>query len=463
MRMVWRRSAVAAALLLFVIAAFVAGTAAYRVVRHNQQSQGLALYGSVLRVAMRSPLSLPSSSLSKQTDLRPLDTFTNVERRLRANYVEKIEDNTVLAFGTADNMLDSLDDPQSRFLEPEQLKAYSERLQGTYWGIGAVLATKERQLADDNKKEDQEEDAAPAGSEDDRDAVPAFDDPFDINAVRYEVFVVTTMPGSPAEKAGLRAGDTLRKVNGKYIYAKNLDTLETVLLTKREGSIRVEVTRKATPKPFTLTVPFGVTRTPLVSGRVQDGVGIVNLRVVGPGAADALRAKVREMMTAHVSGIVLDLRRDGDGNVKEAIAVASTFIGDGSVATLKERGGKLVDVPTEAGRAIGSIPRLAVLVDETTNGPAELVAAALKARGVGRLFGTVTLGRAGRQEIFPLPGNAAALMTTALFFPPAPHAAEQIEGKGVVPDVAVSSPKDGEQASDQALQRALAWAKNGAA
>ncbi|HOM81687.1 MAG TPA: S41 family peptidase [Armatimonadota bacterium] len=460
-----RRAAWMLVLVGFVAGAFTAGGSAYRLVQRNRQTRSLEMYGSVLRIAGRSPLALPAGNLAKQTDLRPLDLFSNVERRLRANYYEKIENDTVLAFGTADNMLDSLGDPYSRYLEPDQLKAYAERQRGIYRGIGAVLdVRKEQPPANQSGKPEQ---GAP---EEDEDSWPAYDDPVDLNSVarspegtplyRYEVFVVATVPGGPAEAAGLLPGDVIRKVNGKFIFTKNLDTLERMLLMPVEGSVRLAIQREGTAKPIDLSVPMRETRVDLVTSRVVDGVGVITIRALGLGAADGVKAKLREMAASRVSGVVLDLRRNAEGTFEEACAVASLFVPQGPVAWLKEQGGKMRAVNASAPNGRPEERRLAVLIDDTTAGPAELVAAAVKGRGVGRLLGVTTRGRAGRQELFRMPGDSAILLTTGLFFGPTAQAPLLIEGKGVVPDVAVTARGS---AQDQALQRAIAWIKSGGA
>lgn len=462
-----RRAAWVLALMAFVVGAFAAGGSAYRLAQHSRQARGLELYGSVLRIAGRSPLSLPAGNLSKQTDLRPLDLFSNVERRLRANYYEKIEDDTILAFGTVDNMIDSLGDPYSRFLEPDQLKAYAESQQGIFRGIGAVLGVRKEQTPPSDQESRRPE---PGSAEDDENSWPAYDDPVDANSVarspdgtplhRYEVFVVATVPGGPAEAAGLQPGDVLRKVNGKFIFTKNLDTLDRMLLMPTEGTVRLAIRREGTAKPIDASLTMRETRIEPVAGRTSEGVGVVTLRTLGPGAAAGVKARLGEMAAARVSGVVLDLRRNTAGSFEEACSVASLFAPEGPVTWLKEQGGKMRAIPAEAGGAPVKVERLAVLVDDTTAGPAELVAAAVKGRGVGRLLGVTTQGRAGRQELFRMPGDSAILLTTALFFAPASGTPQLIEGKGVVPDVAVTTRGS---TQDKALERAIAWIKSGGA
>lgn len=462
MRIRLKHTAVMLALLVVSMGAFAAGQAVSRMVQQNERSRSLALYGSVLRIAGRSPLSLPPPNLAKQTDLRPVEIFLSVERKLRAHYYEKIEDDTVLALGTADGMLDSLGDPYSRFLEPEQLEAYLARQHGVYAGIGAVLGVRKYQPGTGS-------DQSKTAPEEDKDAWPAYGDPEDSNAVARtadgtplylnEVYIVSTIPGGPAEEAGLQPGDAIRKVNGKLVFKRNLDSLDAMLLTPREGSVKLTVARKTVAKPITVTVPFRETRVDPVSARVVDGVGVIAVRTLGPGVADQVRAKAREMLSAHVNGLVLDLRRNADGSFAEACALAGAFVPSGVLASFKERGGKIVDVQAGSFGNVIEPPRLAVLVDDTTAGPAEAVAAALKARGAGRLLGTTTRGIAGRQELFRVPGGSGILLTTGLYLAPTTGPGRMVDGKGVVPDVAVTA-RDSTQ--DLALRRAVAWIRNGA-
>lgn len=458
------------ALIAVTVGAFAAGTAAYRTVQRNQRSRSLVLYGSMLQIAGQAPLTASSSRLSQQVNLRPVELFSKVEQQLHAYYVEKIQDHSILAFGTADSMVDSLGDPASRFLEPAQLRAYTQRQEGVYAGIGAILAARRVPLTP--AKEGEGGSAAEAPLEEDPEAMPKYDDPVDLNTVeqdasgtpkaRFEVFIAATVPGGPAEEAGLLPGDTIHKVNGKLVFARNLDSLDEMLAVPTSGSAKITVMRKGTPKPIEKTVPFRVTRLQPVSARKAGDVGVITLRGLGPGVADAVRARLRELQAGPVRGIVLDLRNVADGDFSEACAVANLFVTDGVLLKVKEAGGKWKDVPgNPAGTAATRINRLAVLVDETTAGPAEAVAAVVKARAVGHLIGGTTLGRAGRQQLFRTDGGTGVLLTTGLFAAPRPGGGLlELEGTGIAPDTAVS-PKGGAQ--DVVLERALQWIANGAA
>lgn len=471
MRKRLKGAAVLAALALFAVGAFAAGRAGSRLVRRDEgRARDLALYASLVRFAGRSPLTVTSGGLSKQSDLRPLNVFGNVEQRLRANYYKKIEDNRTLAFGTADGMVDSLGDPYSRFFEPDQLKSYIDRQAGIYSGIGAILGVRRVPLKTADELTQDERDQAV----EDRNAMPAYDDPVDSDCVernsdgnpvaRFDVVITSVVPGGPAEGAGLRPGDVIHKVNGKLVFARNLDSLEEMLLVPTQGEVKISVLRKGVHKQIEATVPFRVTRIqPVVESRGADGAGVITIRTLGPGTADAVRTQVRSLLAARVPGIVLDLRKDGDGDFKEACRVASIFLSEGSVATVKAQGGKYAPVSVEPGLFVGKVAHVAVLVDETTSGPAELVAGALQARGVAKVVGQVTSGHAQRQELYRMPGDSGILLTTGLFYEPvagAPGTTGVVDGKGITPDVVVA-PKEG--AGDVALQRALTWIKDGAA
>ncbi|MBI3945477.1 MAG: PDZ domain-containing protein [Armatimonadetes bacterium] len=469
MRIGWFRSLAVAALLLFIVAAFAAGQAVCRVVQHGQRPNSLVMYGSVLRVAGRTPLVGPARSLADQTDLRPYELFSKVEHQLHAYYVEKIQDGTPLALGTADWMLDSLGDPYSRFLEAEQLSAYIRRLKGDYAGIGAALAAQrvpvrgdEDEVLRDLVRQEQESGHRP----------DLLLEAEDINAVerdgnsevryRFHIVVVATAPGGPAETAGLRPGDVIRKVDGKLVFRRNLDSLDGLLLVPTTGRVKLTVTRKGATKPVDLEVPLGITHVPPVAARRRDRAGVIAVRTLGPGVAEQVREKVREMVATGASGIVLDLRRNGEGDAAEVRSLASVFIRDGVLLRVKERGGQWRDVRADASRAVGRAPRLAVLVDGTTAGPAEAVAAALKVRGAGRLFGATTFGLGSRQALFDAPGKSGVLLTTGLVTAPLPAGGlMDLEGEGVAPDVAVPPGAGG--ASDPVLERAVEWIGSGAA
>lgn len=456
------KSLVALAVVVCTVAAFVAGQAAYKAVQKGERSRSLLMYGSVLRLAGRTPLAGSANTLAKQIDLRPYELFSKVEHQLYAYYVEKIHDSTPLAQGTADWMIDSLGDPYSRFLDPLQYEAYLARLKGDYAGIGALLAC--RRVPAGSGEEDLLRELIRQEPPPDRMPDLLFE-PEDINTVqrdangevryRFPVVVLAPVRGGPAEAAGLRPGDVVRKVNGKFTFRRNLDSLDEMLLVPRTGRVKLTVTRSGSPKPVDLEVPLALTHVPPVAARYHERVGIIAVRTMGPGVADEVRAKVREQTARGVSGIILDLRCNAEGEEAEVCRLASMFVPDGVLLRVKERGGQWRDVRADASRGVGKVNKLAVLVDETTAGPAEALAAVLKARGAGRLFGATTFGLGIRQTLFELPGKSAILLTTGLVTVPLPDGSlMELEGKGVSPDVEVAAPEGGR---DAVLDRAIEW------
>lgn len=266
-----------------------------------------------------------------------------------------------------------------------------------------------------------------------------------------EVMVYLPVPGSPAEKAGIRPKDVLQSVDGTPV---NDDSeLAVKLMSGKTGTIAKVVVRRA-GKLLTFAVPREQFKAEqVVLSMTPSGVAVLRM---GQFAEDTLstvaRALADQWSRQPFKGLVLDLRRHTGGLFEPAIGVAALFLPAGSVVT--ETKGRVPDsnavyladrryyAKSQSSDPLAAVPEaarripLVVLVDEGTSAGAEIVVAALKHHHRARIVGRPTFGKSNIQIILPFRGGAAMKITTAYWFTPGD---ESIEKVGIAPDVFVQS------------------------
>ncbi len=315
---------------------------------------------------------------------------------------------SVLRLGTIDGMISALGDPYTSYLGPVDYTLLRQQTESHYSGIGVSILP------------------APRG------------------------LVVASLGAGPAQRAGVRAGDTIVSIGG--VSARNLDlnSARARILGPRGTHVRLAVMRGKTR--IDVDVLRGIVQAPAVdaellsyAGRRWGHLRLASFRL---GAAVVLRRQIVSLEREGATGLVLDLRQNPGGLLSQAVAVASLFLDRGAVVSLVG-----AHHPREVYRATGGVTTrlpLVVLVDRYSASSAEIVAAALGDNERATLVGERTFGKAVVQSIDPLDNGAALELTVARYTTPAGH---DISGVGVVP--AIHAVDDPLTARDEALETAL--------
>ncbi|MBI3910742.1 MAG: PDZ domain-containing protein [Armatimonadetes bacterium] len=429
------------------------------------------LYSLVVRPDLLSSLRFASTSTG-DPDLRPSTLYYEALRRLEAYYVEPLPaDKTAMANGAIEGMLALLDDPNTRLLAPREWEALQEAGEGHFRGLGAQMMIRKLKPAD--------------------------------HGVERALMVVSVMPGSPAEKAGLMSGDRITYVGGKWVLDRHLsqrellaltDGLEQentppntpaspedekrrqqreqaeqmrrrllnhieigaamVLLSTGEGPQELTVERSGEAKPLTLKVTLGTTEvTPIEERRINGTTGYVRLLILNDATAKALEKILATYATQGVKNLVLDLRQSPGGKLQAAVQIASLLISDGTMAILKERDKDRKEVLRPL-RTRGSRPGirpagLTVMVDGGTTGASELLAAALRDNLGVQLVGSKTFGDGTLQEIVELDNGSALSITRAYVL--TAKARASYDGRGLTPNGPAAAGQEGIAAAVRAL------------
>ncbi len=255
-----------------------------------------------------------------------------------------------------------------------------------------------------------------------------FDDP------TGHIEILGTMAGSPAEKAGLLAHDTVVSVNGKTFRGMTEGDAVHELRGKAGEEVTLSVLRDDKLLPFTIV------RAPVEAHEVQhfivDGVGELSVGMFTAKTVPAIRAALDDFGAAHVRAIALDLRGNHGGSFDDAVHSAELFLPSGEpIVTLERREGKEETLLSKGSPPLASLP-LVILVNQDTSSSAELLAGALSEDLHSRIVGTRTYGKWTVQSIDELGNGYAIKYTTALFHTPS---GKSFEGVGLTPDVEVDA------------------------
>lgn len=330
---------------------------------------------------------------------------------LKDDYYVKV-DPSKLQSTSVDAMVESLDDPYTDYLSPEELEALRERNDGAYYGVGLQVA--------------------------DHDGA---------------VVVTRVFPDSPAAKAGARAGDVIVSVDGTPTTGKGLEAVVGSIRGKEGTTVTVGLKTGKQPARE-LELERSRIKVPAVDSRIETvggtKVGYVRLAAFTRGASEALREAVEDLRAKGAEALVFDLRGDPGGLVTEAVGVTGVFLPDDSEVVVTEGLHSPRKVyRTDATPVAGDLP-LIVLVDEGSASASEIVAGALRDAKRGILVGQRTFGKALVQSTVPLRDGGALKLTTARYLTPSGY---DLAKRGLPPSVKVVD--DPATAPDEALQRGL--------
>jgi len=265
-------------------------------------------------------------------------------------------------------------------------------------------------------------------------------------------FYVT--PNSPAERAGLQAGDELRAIDGTPTVGFTIEKTSTLLRGKAATNVSLEIERDGKPLPTPLVATRGAVHVPTVLYKLlPSDVGYINILVFGEPTAQEFSTAVARLESKHARGYIIDVRNNGGGYVDAAVSIVSHFINVGPIVSQVERGPHEIQFDAD-GTAIEPKP-LAVLVNGFSASASEITAGALHDSGLATLVGTRTYGKGVVQTVTYLPGSVAIKITTAKYLTPKRHDLNRV---GIEPDITVAASKNArfaEPATDAQLEAAV--------
>ena len=298
-----------------------------------------------------------------------LRIFESVLQHIQNDYVDEPNMDKVRA-GALRGLAYGLD-PYSTYLTPEQVRDYNSGAKNNQVGIGAEMSQ-----------------------------------------VASYLYIIAPMKGSPADQAGLNAGDIIEYIDNKATRDISLYDAKQLLNGPAGSEVKLRVLR-ANSSPLTISVKRGSSRAPAAEARMEAGrIGVLRINSFGDGDAAEVRKRLQDLDKQGAQKLVLDMRDTAGGSLTEAAAVANLFIKDGMIAeTIGREGKPLKTYNAEAKDAIFHGPVVA-LINSGTAGAAEVVASALLERNRGQVVGEKSFGAGTEQQLFQLRGGDGLLLTT---------------------------------------------------
>ena len=298
-----------------------------------------------------------------------LRIFESVLQHIQNDYVDEPNMDKVRA-GALRGLAYGLD-PYSTYLTPEQVREYNAGNKDNQVGIGAELSQ-----------------------------------------VASYLYVIAPMKGSPADQAGIKAGDIIEYIDTKATRDISLYDAKQLLNGAPGTEVKLRVLR-ANSTPLTLSVKRGSSRSAAAESRIEAGrVGVIRINSFADGESAETRTRLQELMKQGAQKIVLDLRDTAGGSLTEAVAVANLFIKDGVIAQTIGREGKALKTFTADPKATLFSGPVVALIDNGTAGAAEVVASSLLERNRGQVVGEKSFGAGTEQQLFSLRGGDGLLLTT---------------------------------------------------
>ena len=325
--------------------------------------------------------------------LAQLQNFTNIYAKIKADYVEKVDDKTLLTHAIR-GMLSGLD-PHSSYLDPEQYQELRIGTTGQFGGLGIQVG---------------------------------MEDGF--------VKVIAPIDDTPAYRAGLEAGDLIIRLDDKPVKGMSLDEAVKLMRGEPGSDIELTIVRTGKDKPFQVTITRDIIKVKSVKNRMlEPNFGYVRISnfqsKTGSHLLDAINKLTKENK-ADLKGLILDLRNNPGGVLHAAAEVSDLFLHKGKIVYTEGRiENSYMEFNAKPGDVLDGAP-LIVLINSGSASASEIVAGALQDHKRGIIVGTKSFGKGSVQTIQELPSGGAVKMTTARYYTPS---GRSIQAEGIAPDI----------------------------
>jgi carboxyl-terminal processing protease len=305
---------------------------------------------------------------------KSLTVYGEVLQKIQQDYVDEPNMHLVTA-GALHGLLESLD-PESSYLTPREYTEYKQKMASANPGDTGLTLSK-----------------------------------------RYGyVIVISVLPESPAEKAGIHSGDIFESVAGFTTREMSVGQAMNLLRGAPGGGVKVGVIRRGKNEPENVDiVREKLVPAKIVSQKTDPDILALRLTTLEAGRADEVRSRLQDAEKQGIHKVILDLRTCGRGPISEGLAVARLFIASGNLATLRGQTVSAQTVAAEPSKVVWKGP-VSILIDGTTSGAAEVLASAMVGTHRGDVVGERTFGLASQQKLITIDDGSALILTVANYY-----------------------------------------------
>ena len=369
---------------------------------------GLSL-GVMTALQFAAPV-LAQSSSERSSVYEQLDLFGDIFERIRSQYVEEV-DEAELIEAAINGMLTSLD-PHSSYMSPKAAADMRVQTRGEFGGLGIEVTQQ---------------------------------DGF--------VKVVSPIDGTPADAAGIEAGDFITHVDGETVLGLTLNQAVEMMRGPVGSEIIITVVREGEDEPFDVSIIRDTIKLTAVRSRVEGSSVVLRITTFNdqtyPNLSDGIAKQVEELGGIdNVNGFVLDLRNNPGGLLSQAIRVSDAFLEKGEIVSTRGRDPQDGDRYNASPDDLAEGKPIVVLINGGSASASEIVAGALQDHRRAVVVGTRSFGKGSVQTVMPLGGDGAIRLTTARYYTPS---GRSIQALGVSPDIIVEQPRreDNEETEDE--------------
>ena len=381
-----------------------------------------AVFGVGLYVGMRSPLHVSEiTGIDNKTppignpDLQNADfgLFWSVWNQLQARYVDQDKlDKQKMIYGAISGLVNALGDPYTVFFPPQESKQFAEEIKGSFGGIGAEIGIKKGVLT-----------------------------------------IVAPLKDSPAEKIGLKAKDSVIKIDGKDTSSLTVEEAVRLIRGPKGTNVKLTIFRESFDAPKDFTITRDDIKIPTVKYESKgDNIYYIALYNFNETAGMEFRKALQAFRDSGHSKLIIDLRNNPGGYLSNAVDIASFFTPAGTVIVRERYESKEEDVYRSAGYDLFGRTKVVILVNGGSASASEILAGALRDINHVQLIGEKTFGKGSVQELVNMSDGTSLKVTIAKWLTPNGN---EINGVGLEPDIKVEIPTNPEEGKDYTLDKAI--------
>ncbi|MEH6443613.1 MAG: S41 family peptidase [Oceanospirillaceae bacterium] len=368
----------------------------------------ISLTSPVLFAAEKNAATEKNELIKKNLPLAELRRFGEVFDRIKKAYVEPVADSKLIEDAIA-GMLSGLD-PHSSYLAPNEYSELQIQTSGQFGGVGIEIS---------------QEDGV--------------------------IRVITPIDDTPAERAGIKPGDLIIKIDGEIIQSIGVQKAIALMRGEVDSDIVLTIVRDSEKSAFDISLKRALINVTSVRSRfLEEGIAYVRISQFQRFTARDLNKKLRAMNQEKVlTGVVLDLRNNPGGVLRGAVDVSDAFVSEGVIVSTKGRlASSQMSFNATQEMTVGDIP-IVVLINGGSASASEIVAGALQDKSRAIIMGTNSFGKGSVQTVLQLTGDRAIKLTTAKYFTPS---GRSIQAQGIVPDIFVEQADVQEKESSRAIK-----------